>query len=227
MVWKRRHEHRDRYCDSHPTDANLLKAQSSKETKKGIDDDSSTGWSVSPSTIPLEAIVPIHNSSVCVISMVRFESLYVISVSRDVSWDNVPIAYWTAIECNIGIVCACLPSLKQLLSRFLPFLIHSGPGSVRDARQESRDAWEHGHSRALNEACDSHALVTQVSGPDFARSVPGLTLPLKALSHTTKRSSGEFSPGNIEQGSIQVTTVIEQDVGDESDNSSHRQLVWK
>jgi hypothetical protein len=71
-------------------------------------------------------------SSVCLISIVRFKSLYEISVSTDVSWDNVPIADWTAVECNIGIMCACLPTLKPLLSRFLPVLMHSNSNNHSD-----------------------------------------------------------------------------------------------
>jgi len=45
----------------------------------------------------------------------------------DSSWYSQETAYWSAIECNIGIVCACLPILKPMVSRFIPRF-----GSSRD-----------------------------------------------------------------------------------------------
>ena len=63
--------------------------------------------------------------SACITSIIRLRALYVISVSEDVTWDNVPIAEWTAVESNIGIMCACLPTLKPLLLRVFPRLVYS------------------------------------------------------------------------------------------------------
>lgn len=39
--------------------------------------------------------------------------------------DNVGAAAWSAIECNTGIICACLPTLRPLISRFVPHLLSS------------------------------------------------------------------------------------------------------
>ncbi|KAI2793853.1 hypothetical protein POX_a00440 [Penicillium oxalicum] len=43
--------------------------------------------------------------------------------------DNVGAASWSAIECNTGIICACLPTLKPLLSKILPGLVSTFAGS--------------------------------------------------------------------------------------------------
>lgn len=36
---------------------------------------------------------------------------------------NVGAAYWTAAECNVAIICACLPFLRPLISRIFPRLL--------------------------------------------------------------------------------------------------------
>lgn len=39
------------------------------------------------------------------------------------TWDNGPAAYWSSVEVNVGIICACLPTLKAFMSRFFPKLL--------------------------------------------------------------------------------------------------------
>ncbi|KAF3395979.1 hypothetical protein F1880_006955 [Penicillium rolfsii] len=66
---------------------------------------------------------------VCITSIVRLASLKKISDSTDPTYDNVGAASWSAIECNTGIICACLPTLKPLLSRIIPGLMSTLTGS--------------------------------------------------------------------------------------------------
>ncbi|KAJ5906745.1 uncharacterized protein N7473_003661 [Penicillium subrubescens] len=66
---------------------------------------------------------------VCITSIVRLVSLKKISDSTDPTYDNVGAASWSAIECNTGIICACLPTLKPLLSRIVPGLMSTFTGS--------------------------------------------------------------------------------------------------
>ncbi|KFZ18480.1 hypothetical protein V501_01188, partial [Pseudogymnoascus sp. VKM F-4519 (FW-2642)] len=60
-----------------------------------------------------------------IMSILRLHSLYVISVSKDVSWDNVGASTWSMVELNTGITCACLPMLKSLIARLFPRLLGS------------------------------------------------------------------------------------------------------
>ncbi|KAJ5836416.1 hypothetical protein N7447_002442 [Penicillium robsamsonii] len=60
---------------------------------------------------------------VCITSIVRLISLKKIADSSDPTFDNVGAASWSAIECNTGIICACLPTLKPLLARIFPGMI--------------------------------------------------------------------------------------------------------
>ncbi|KAJ5109346.1 hypothetical protein N7456_006021 [Penicillium angulare] len=68
---------------------------------------------------------------VCVTSIVRLVSLKKISDSTDPTYDNVGAASWSAIECNVGIICACLPTLKPLISKIVPGLLSTLNGSHR------------------------------------------------------------------------------------------------
>ncbi|KAL4759500.1 uncharacterized protein BDW70DRAFT_161601 [Aspergillus foveolatus] len=68
---------------------------------------------------------------VCITSICRLISLKRIADSSDPTYDNVGAATWSAVECNVGIVCACLPTLRPLLSRMIPQLLssHNNPRS--------------------------------------------------------------------------------------------------
>ncbi|CAP98684.1 Pc22g13960 [Penicillium rubens Wisconsin 54-1255] len=61
--------------------------------------------------------------SVCVTSVIRLVSLKKIAESSDPTYDNVGAASWSAIECNTGIICACLPTLKPLVARIFPGMV--------------------------------------------------------------------------------------------------------
>lgn len=53
----------------------------------------------------------------CAISVIRIQYL---KLSNDVTWDNVSSSCWSIGELCSGITCACLPTLRPLLSRCLP-----------------------------------------------------------------------------------------------------------
>lgn len=54
---------------------------------------------------------------VCLAGIIRLWALQKTSVSADPSWDNEPSAIWSIIECCVGVICACVPSLKPLFNR--------------------------------------------------------------------------------------------------------------
>lgn len=69
--------------------------------------------------------------SVCIVSILRLQSLVTISNSEDPTYDNGPAATWSSIEANVGITCACLPPLRPLISRFAPTFFPGSRGSRR------------------------------------------------------------------------------------------------
>ncbi|PVH68212.1 hypothetical protein DL98DRAFT_384448, partial [Cadophora sp. DSE1049] len=60
---------------------------------------------------------------VCLVSVLRLHSLYIVSTSVDITWDNAETAIWSNIEVTAGIICACMPATKALISRFFPHLL--------------------------------------------------------------------------------------------------------
>lgn len=44
-------------------------------------------------------------------------------------WDNLAVTQWSTIEINVGIICACMPSVRVLLVRLAPKLFGSNNAS--------------------------------------------------------------------------------------------------
>ena len=58
----------------------------------------------------------------------------------DFSWNASQAYMWTAVEVNIGIICACVPTLKPLIKKILPSMITdrtSGRGSTLEKGSQS------------------------------------------------------------------------------------------
>ncbi len=58
---------------------------------------------------------------------------------NDFSWDSSLSFMWSAVEVNLGIICACVPSLKPLFLKFLPSFVKdvNHGDSVLDTANES------------------------------------------------------------------------------------------
>ncbi|KAL4872595.1 hypothetical protein BDV12DRAFT_193317 [Aspergillus spectabilis] len=74
---------------------------------------------------------------VVITSILRLFSLHAVAKSNDTSWSNVSAAYWTAAECNVAIICACLPFLRPLITRILPE-IFSANSKNQDSGNQTR-----------------------------------------------------------------------------------------
>ncbi|KAM6476690.1 hypothetical protein HDV62DRAFT_402613 [Trichoderma sp. SZMC 28011] len=57
---------------------------------------------------------------VCVAGIVRIVVLLQMFKSADLTWNMSQAFIWSSVEPNIGIVCACLPTLRPLLRRCIP-----------------------------------------------------------------------------------------------------------
>ncbi|KAI1964849.1 hypothetical protein LOZ58_001540 [Ophidiomyces ophidiicola] len=77
-------------------------------------------------------ILPIHqilhlqlelrdkDPSVCATSIIRVTTVAGSDKEKDPLWIPAPLAIWSVIEVNTGIVCACMPMIRQPLSLFFP-----------------------------------------------------------------------------------------------------------
>ncbi|OAL01627.1 hypothetical protein IQ06DRAFT_272352 [Phaeosphaeriaceae sp. SRC1lsM3a] len=58
---------------------------------------------------------------VCIVSILRLNALVILSKHPDDrTYYSAATAYWSAIEMNLGIVCASLPALKPLIVKIIP-----------------------------------------------------------------------------------------------------------
>lgn len=58
-------------------------------------------------------------------SFLRLQHLCVLARSKDFPWDNVQATIWSSIETNLAIICACLPTLRPLVTFFSEYLLLS------------------------------------------------------------------------------------------------------
>ncbi|KAL4937562.1 hypothetical protein BDV06DRAFT_226830 [Aspergillus oleicola] len=84
---------------------------------------------------------------VCATSVARLHSLVMLIKSEDRSRHNGFVTTWSFVESNVAIVCASLPTFRQLIIRAFPCMIPSTPHSPHGRRTEKhlRDAsmlWE-------------------------------------------------------------------------------------
>ncbi|KAB5516937.1 hypothetical protein GE09DRAFT_574246 [Coniochaeta sp. 2T2.1] len=70
---------------------------------------------------------------VSLMSVIRL--LYLIAEYNhpDFTYANATLTYWTCIEVNTAIVCACVMTLKPLMNRYLPSLVRSRMSAPSDA----------------------------------------------------------------------------------------------
>jgi hypothetical protein len=71
------------------------------------------------------AMMFVVGTFVTIVSIIRLQSLVHFSKSANPTWDNLSVSQWSTVEINIGIICACMPSLRILLVRLFPKLLGS------------------------------------------------------------------------------------------------------
>ncbi|OBT45571.1 hypothetical protein VE00_03497 [Pseudogymnoascus sp. WSF 3629] len=58
---------------------------------------------------------------VCFVSILRLQALVVLyQHPEDTTWYSPETAYWSCIEVNVGIICACAPAIRPVLVRIVP-----------------------------------------------------------------------------------------------------------
>ncbi|KAH8179912.1 CFEM domain-containing protein [Sarocladium implicatum] len=69
---------------------------------------------------------------VTVMSILRLKSLVLYQQRNNVTWEFAEVYIWSAIEIGVGIICACLPTIRLLLVRIWPVLSGS---TARESNQ--------------------------------------------------------------------------------------------
>ena len=156
-------------------------------------------------------------ASTCVISILRLQSLYVISKTKDITWYNPLAAIWSSVEANTAMLCSCLPTLRGLISRLFP-KIFSTNRSSSDPKDRPRDDSDSKPSTHTPQQSLGHQARKSLEA--LGRSLAGIgeTRLKNSVSGRTENNSNEielneFEPSsNVDDGQIQVVTVVEQDV---------------
>ncbi|UKZ53210.1 hypothetical protein TrVGV298_007002 [Trichoderma virens] len=93
---------------------------------------------------------------VCITSIERLISLnFNATFILDFTWATGTSVIWTQVESTVGVICACAPSLRMPLARFIPFLFGS---SKHDCSYELSDGVPGGGAQSSNWNNESHRL---------------------------------------------------------------------
>ncbi|QKX57839.1 uncharacterized protein TRUGW13939_04959 [Talaromyces rugulosus] len=74
---------------------------------------------------------------ITLVSILRLESLVRFSKSTNTTYDNAPAIYWSVLECDIAILCACMPALRIILGAVFPEYFGSSFNSEASPSRES------------------------------------------------------------------------------------------
>lgn len=67
-----------------------------------------------------------HVGSVCILSAIRLDMIITTDFDwSDVTWAIAVISYLSTIEISLGIMCACIPTLRPLMKKIMPAMLGS------------------------------------------------------------------------------------------------------
>ncbi|KAF5587220.1 integral membrane protein [Fusarium pseudocircinatum] len=100
-------------------------------------------------------------NSTCAISIIRIPYL---DQSPDLTWDNVEAAAWSIAELCCGLLCACLPTLRPLISRIMPNFLVS-----RQTPRNSEQRREHASGHTYRDIELDNGIETRSAGKGSQR----------------------------------------------------------
>ena len=155
----------------------------------------------------------------CLMSILRLESLYAAAhLQGGLNFHGAMAALWSAVEINTGILCSCLPTLRTLLTRFMPHALSSSHRTLPSG-QDPRT-----RSNANKGGMISHH--------DYGRGLSGREEPGQTA-YARRNSSIDMHVLGSSAKEIRVVTVVDQefgkhgDEGDRSEEGSMRDLIHR
>lgn len=135
--------------------------------------------------------------SVTIVSVLRLQSLIYFGNSTNPTWYLWPVAYWSTIEVNVGMMCTCLPAMRLILLRLFPQYLGSGTtkqsasygGYVRSQSRVPTKVSEYKHN-------DQHSEVELTGNPTLTRTSKILCLldfTLRVVANFVSDSESKFS----------------------------------
>lgn len=68
--------------------------------------------------------------------MIRLRFLVVFARGNNPTWDQANVVNWSNIEINVGIICACLPTVRVMLTRAFPKVLGTTRGSSQSSSRK-------------------------------------------------------------------------------------------
>ncbi|KNG80939.1 PTH11-like integral membrane protein [Aspergillus nomiae NRRL 13137] len=140
---------------------------------------------------------------VVITSILRLSSLRAVAKDPDTSYSNVGASYWTAAECNVAIICACLPFLRPIVSCLFPKLL-------------STQSYNH-YTRNPTATVTTRSRATRMHLPSQNDDFGMCTIDVE---------QGERRPDDAFKG-IEVTTEMYQETSKNDESTSQRRLVME
>jgi hypothetical protein len=69
---------------------------------------------------------------VTIVSIVRLQVMVAFGGSKNITWDYRSVGYWSTIEMHAGVVCACMPAIRNLIRSYMPRLMGSTVEESKD-----------------------------------------------------------------------------------------------
>jgi hypothetical protein len=151
----------------------------------------------------------------------------VISKAKDITWQNPLAAIWSSVECNTGILCSCLPTLRSCVSRLFPKLLGTFRSNGSESNQKNEPSSEESASSkpaepttiAMPEYSPGRSGRRKISFDALGHGLTGRSDPMqRAYAYSGNDSSSEEHELDViplpagDERQIQVTTVVAQDV---------------
>ncbi|PGH01028.1 hypothetical protein GX51_05464 [Blastomyces parvus] len=99
---------------------------------------------------------------VTIVSIIRLKSFLQFGNSHNITWDHVPVGYWSTIEGHASILCACMPAIRALLRKLFPHVFGDRTGASSNGTRNIRTN-KHGSGNV-------QAFYSQGDGPQSPRS---------------------------------------------------------
>jgi hypothetical protein len=84
------------------------------------------------------------------------------AISDNPTWDQADVIHWSNIEINVGIICACMPSLRVIFVRMFPKIL----GTTKDNTKNYENYGSRSHTLGGTSAIRSGLNKNQGSSTD-------------------------------------------------------------
>ncbi|KAF2450403.1 hypothetical protein P171DRAFT_516288 [Karstenula rhodostoma CBS 690.94] len=96
---------------------------------------------------------------VTIVSILRLRSLMNFAKTQNMTWDYLEASLWSFIETEVGLICACMPSIRLCLARAFPKIMGS---SVHSSSKQTGGNNSHGNTLNTNWSHNAIGVTTSV-----------------------------------------------------------------